>query len=984
MYEEWLAGSSVHTPFVHIFLKFTMSTVSTGHQRLLSVFRAIQRAPPPHTTIALVTAGEGAEDDAENIFQWFARIQVPCGGTRPAEHQAPPSCSLRLDFSSTDDRMPLCFVISPRLTADFIHSGALCLRAQGSSWSLGEDSVRLLLDSLSVTLAPLLEEQPSAVLAGASYTRAEHERGMAHIREAHPTYFRTRSSQTVAPGPRPTVFPSAIQASPPATDPSRRVSSCAELVQVFESAAFINACRAGRSFAIAAAFSGQERSQTHDGAWTSPSALTLRVPPIQPTFCSGPERPVVSVKFDTASFADPASMLTTPKLTVLFDRSLHDANGGTEAASFEFPDVHFCGLQLRGALEAVGDGTLADAETFKGGRVHLLTTTVRAMVPGTRVATVSGNARLAATHSCFHGPVEVSGAALATFEDCALHRERGTVVAEPLLSVLDASNGVLTSVVLDDDWSAAGFVGADSSVRIANGASLDMDKCTLDWRSTAPCDGTLLDCDHATLRISDSDARKAGGGTGSFTLLKVLGDTAQCFGRAVRLHLDRIARGSRCSGVKLELGASATFEQCSVEGDEGDEGAEGSDSAFFAFSAIAETVLRCVRCSAAKCTNGFTVNGSVAHLAGCAARARHVALYASHGALCRMTNTIGTEVVQETFEGARCGIEVRGATVKCTGLRICGWKQAVWCDGVAGSATSIEVDDCEAWCMPHDDGESGHDEKSCAVELTRNVSATLSDCRLHDAFFGVAALGGATGECRRCDVQSCHNGVTVDASTLTITDCAVRASHVGVFVLNGAVCSINAIAAVSSSEPVMCSRGGWGLQTTTPAVVLSVVTAVAASSDTATAAHVVLLALGAWFAIAMMHRTATSVNPSGKAILGKSYGVEVQGPNSTVTCDGVVFGAAHEVVRCALSAVARLHHCTIRPLPDRLREFATATRLRSDMGTVFRDRATGQLHHCRFWNCDAGLVTPLPKRGVGPVTNQQCSFIGCLADIHSN
>lgn len=1266
-----------------------------SHRQLLSIFRAIRRAPPRNVSAVALTSGDDGDDDAQSILEWFIRLHAPVehvvdGATsvRPAValptggiDDAPTStnesltCSLRLDFASdSGSRMPLCFIISPRLTGEFIHSGALCLRAQGSSWSLSEDSVRLLIESLSATITPLLAEQRPVALAAGNYTRAEHQRGIAHIREAHPTYFRPRLALAAPPtaaAPASAPLPAApqqlspvdtIAIQPPVT--LCRVSSLSELVHVFESAKFIDDCHAGHAFNISAVFLQEGNACASKGSaalWSSSSALTLRIPLVGPPSSSSRQRPVVTIEFDTSSGAASTSVVKVPRLTVLFDRSLRGAElPGSEEV---FPDVCLCGLQLQGAFEAMGDaGSPRGAEdpvVYEGGRVRALRATTRPYAPGGRAVTIGGNARFAAKDSCFHGPMEVSGSALATLEDCKCYRDDGSTVSEPLLGVYDNANCILTSVAFDDDWSG-GFVGHASthaSVRVANGASLDVDKTVVVCRSAEPSEGTEIECDHATLRISDSHVRKAGGGAGSFTLVKVLGDTAQCFARGARIHLDFIAHsaGSMCSGVKVELGASATFEQCAVEGDEA---SLNNASVFFAFSTIAEAVMRCTQCSAEKCTNGFTVNGSVAHLVSCRVKARQVAVYASHAGLCRLTNDpaqpgdannkrgsyegeslavevssgatvvcdgqqlaagwqivrvagakseahltqcgvtgrgidaagegdqrssgvhvqhdgrvvatdcqvrgcyFGVSVVGTTqrvefvgctvsechngytldncayawvhgscdldcrhvgifvlngstcvidngiihdddeddhggrvthrrivagqyavevksavlratdvtlkagketvrgdsgsqlqltnckitggpssgnrescgvtilegatavlqdcdvaggafgifaakaarlrcdgcvvsdstngftldatvaatvtncradarhvgvfvlngshctivatdtttaaeplplptdgvsspvtkpavaispgnppphIRGGACGVEVRGATVRCSALRIWGGTLAIRCDGVPEQPVAFEADHCEACCTLDDNGNKEGDtgrEKRCVVQLSANSTATLTDCRFHDAYFGVAAVAGAKAECHRCDFQLCHNGVTVDASAVNLTDCDVRARHVGVFVLS------------RGTSNIVASQEGSSLM--------------------------------------------------GRGIFGKMYGLEVR--DSTVTCEGVSFGASQEVVRCeGGSTVARLSDCTIRPLPDNLREFANADRRRPAAGALLLGGAAASHHltKCFFCDCDVAIAEPGTK---GDTTSAECRYSGCRSE----
>ncbi|KPI83355.1 hypothetical protein ABL78_7614 [Leptomonas seymouri] len=129
-------------------------------------------------------------------------------------------------------RMPLVFIVAPRLIASFIHHGALCsLELMSQRWEPTPENMTLLLIALHETLNPFsgdgrvsvddaerVESRRAAVAAagglarnrhphdesGASapgaYSAAEHQMGIDFIRRAHPHLFRRHmSSPPVGP-----------------------------------------------------------------------------------------------------------------------------------------------------------------------------------------------------------------------------------------------------------------------------------------------------------------------------------------------------------------------------------------------------------------------------------------------------------------------------------------------------------------------------------------------------------------------------------------------------------------------------------------------------------------------------------------------------------------------------------------------------------------------------------------------------------------
>ncbi|KAG5511931.1 hypothetical protein JKF63_07756 [Porcisia hertigi] len=109
-------------------------------------------------------------------------------------------------------RMPLVFVVAPRLIASFIHHGALCsLELMSQQWELSAENLLLLLIALFETLNPFAGDgrvsvddaeriasrreavavaEGSASISAGAYSEEEHQLGMDYIRRAHPHLFR--------------------------------------------------------------------------------------------------------------------------------------------------------------------------------------------------------------------------------------------------------------------------------------------------------------------------------------------------------------------------------------------------------------------------------------------------------------------------------------------------------------------------------------------------------------------------------------------------------------------------------------------------------------------------------------------------------------------------------------------------------------------------------------------------------------------------
>ncbi|CBZ31309.1 hypothetical protein, conserved [Leishmania donovani] len=157
-------------------------------------------------------------EDADGAGVAVSRVSdpsQPLAKLQTSAFASPPPPAAATGGSRRRARMPLVFVVSPRLIASFIHHGALCsLELMSQDWELTPENMVLLLIALFETLNPFagdgrvsvddaermenLRETVAAwgvggggssTFAGA-YSEEEHQLGMEYIRRAHPHLFR--------------------------------------------------------------------------------------------------------------------------------------------------------------------------------------------------------------------------------------------------------------------------------------------------------------------------------------------------------------------------------------------------------------------------------------------------------------------------------------------------------------------------------------------------------------------------------------------------------------------------------------------------------------------------------------------------------------------------------------------------------------------------------------------------------------------------
>ncbi|PWU95123.1 hypothetical protein C4B63_23g273 [Trypanosoma cruzi] len=152
--------------------------------------------------------------DEDDLTNWYVLLKYE------DENKKEFFVSLRIYFFEELQRMPLVFVIAPRIIATFIHHGAICsLELMSQQWSVDAEGIALLIRSLHATLNPFSHDsrvavdelnsgrdggnQQNRLLAAegigataapafslSAYTREEHELGIRHIRQSHPHLFR--------------------------------------------------------------------------------------------------------------------------------------------------------------------------------------------------------------------------------------------------------------------------------------------------------------------------------------------------------------------------------------------------------------------------------------------------------------------------------------------------------------------------------------------------------------------------------------------------------------------------------------------------------------------------------------------------------------------------------------------------------------------------------------------------------------------------
>ncbi|CAG9567296.1 conserved hypothetical protein [Leishmania major strain Friedlin] len=169
---------------------------------------------PPLTSEGHMALPENADGAGVAVPQVNDPSQ-PLARPQTSAFASPPPPTAATGGSRRRARMPLVFVVAPRLIASFIHHGALCsLELMSQDWELTPENMVLLLIALFETLNPFagdgrvsvddaerMEHLRETVAAwgvdgggssalAAAYSEEEHQLGMEYIRRAHPHLFR--------------------------------------------------------------------------------------------------------------------------------------------------------------------------------------------------------------------------------------------------------------------------------------------------------------------------------------------------------------------------------------------------------------------------------------------------------------------------------------------------------------------------------------------------------------------------------------------------------------------------------------------------------------------------------------------------------------------------------------------------------------------------------------------------------------------------
>ncbi|CBZ23203.1 conserved hypothetical protein [Leishmania mexicana MHOM/GT/2001/U1103] len=186
-----------------------------GQCRLVDLGEA--RRPPltPEGPMALPEDVNDAGVALTHVSEPSQPLATPQTSAFPPPPPPPPPAVATAGGSRHRARMPLVFVVAPRLIASFIHHGALCsLELMSQDWELTPENMVLLLIALFETLNPFagdgrvsvddaermenLRETVAAWGVGGggsstladAYSEEEHKLGMEYIRRAHPHLFR--------------------------------------------------------------------------------------------------------------------------------------------------------------------------------------------------------------------------------------------------------------------------------------------------------------------------------------------------------------------------------------------------------------------------------------------------------------------------------------------------------------------------------------------------------------------------------------------------------------------------------------------------------------------------------------------------------------------------------------------------------------------------------------------------------------------------
>ena len=159
-------------------------------RRLQKLYVSLQREPPKCCVLSLTKShfDSSDSDHAEAVVLWCLRMDYP--DVCPGDHSL--SVWLELDFGLEPTKMPSISLVAPRLAAPFIHIGTVCMQEMGlTTWQLEEDSIRILISTLYESFLPLVKDWPVTSTSGpVSYTKAERNNGLEHLRKVHPTFFR--------------------------------------------------------------------------------------------------------------------------------------------------------------------------------------------------------------------------------------------------------------------------------------------------------------------------------------------------------------------------------------------------------------------------------------------------------------------------------------------------------------------------------------------------------------------------------------------------------------------------------------------------------------------------------------------------------------------------------------------------------------------------------------------------------------------------
>ena len=241
----------------------------------------------------------------------------------------------------------------------------------------------------------------------------------------------------------------------------------------------------------------------------------------------------------------------------------------------------------------------------------------------------------------------------------------------------------------------------------------------------------------------------------------------------------QVSDSNRPTGLNVELGGKAMGKHCVAK------------NLYFGFSVIAHSLLTLQDSFAANVVNGYTIDCSCATLLDCGAQTNHVGIFVLNRAKCdaKYTNELSfgernadySDLPDNCISGGMFAAELRNGHLSLSGATLHHASDTalyVYDEGV------LEAKECIIL------GQASNPKQSCGVKVYK-AQATICSVVTVDCAFGIAAIQSPSLIAQECLTLGGTNGFTLDNSTAELTNCACNCNHVGIFVLNRAVVTID-------------------------------------------------------------------------------------------------------------------------------------------------------------------------------------------------